>query len=202
MATRPTREVRLAPLPGYVQQLIERSVRRARDPRTHTLMVWGAGDGRQLVAGPVGDLDAKAPGQAQELLERGAAALGKNGDLLNATTLGPQEIEHGGAPAERDVLGFGRAHEPSVHLVPPPARESLSVTPSAASSSRSRSASAKSRCLRACSRRDRRDSIRALSCGSTGLSDRPHASRKPRPPASVTSPPTPMRKTPAASRPS
>src|SRR3970040_1867542 len=152
MATRPTREVRLAPLPGYVQQLIERSVRRARDPRTHTLMVWGAGDGRQLVAGPIGDLDTKAPGQAQELLERGAAALGKNGDLLHPTALGPQELEHGAAPAERDVLRFGRAHDPGVYVWPP-TRESLSVTPSLTSSSRRRSASAKSRCLRACSRR-------------------------------------------------
>src|SRR6266545_3537249 len=141
-------EGRLPPLTWNSQELIQRGVARTRDPSDDALMVRATCDGRQLIAGPVRDLDTEAPGQAQQLLEGGAAALGENGDLLHSAALGPQELEHGVAPAEGGVLGFVRAHEPSVHVVAP-SRESLSVTPSAVSSSRSRSASAKSRCLRA-----------------------------------------------------
>src|SRR5882724_6151472 len=144
-------ECRLATLTGNGKHLVDGSVLRPRHSRHDTLVMRRSGDSRELIARAIGDLDSRAFGEAEELLERGASALGENSDLLDAAALGAEQLQHRIAPEERSIRGLGRIHCAIVQVVP--SRESLSVTLRATSSWRNRSASAKSRCLRACSRR-------------------------------------------------
>ena len=140
-----------ATLTGNSKNIVYRSILRSGDSCHDTLVVRCSRDGRELIARAVRDLDPRALGQAEELLQRGPSPLGEDGDLFDPPALGAEQFQHRIAAKERSVRGLGRIHWAIVHVVP--SRESLSVTLRATSSVRSRSASAKSRCLRACSRR-------------------------------------------------